>query len=195
MQLTNMEDNMFANLLYDKPISQRGDSILKRIKKWFKRKEYEANTIKPMIKKLRNTAPSFITMCEMTDFIKILEKVFFYKNDVRRQSDEGPLITKLLSDNNIDKPDEKALMLEMQKEEVTMRFLMSRRFNADSEKYDDIIDVKVNFYFGKKLYLNYKIINTKVEFESAHDYNLMYNINIILQDSMADLFEKYYKLV
>jgi hypothetical protein len=148
-----------------------------------------------MIKKLRNTAPSFIMMCEMADFIKILEKVFFYKNDVRRLRDQGPLITKLLSDNNIDKEDEKALILEMQKEEVVIRFLMSRKWNPDTEKYDDIIDVKVNCDFGKKLYLNFKIINTKVDFESVHDYNLMYNINIILQDSMADLFETYYRLV
>jgi hypothetical protein len=83
----------------------------------------------------------------------------------------------------------------MQKEEVVIRFLMSRKWNPDTEKYDDIIDVKVNCDFGKKLYLNFKIINTKVDFESVHDYNLMYNINIILQDSMADLFETYYILV
>jgi hypothetical protein len=195
MKLTEPETNTFAKLLFDKPAPQRNDSIIKRIKLWFKRKNYEYTSIKPMINKLRNTAPSFITMCEIADFIKILEKVFFYKNDIRKSTDTTPLETRLLADNKIDSIDKKAIILEMQKEMITISFIMTRDYNATTEKYDDIIKVSLYYDFGRKLHIEYKIVNTKIEFDSVYDYNLMYNINILLQDAIADLFEKYYKLV
>lgn len=191
-EFDSIENNMFARMIYEKPIHQRGDSILKKIKFWIKRKEYEKTVINPMIASLRNTAPSFITMCEMTDFIKIIEKVFFYKNDIRKSWETGEMETRLLSDNKITSNDIKRMILEMQEEMVTIVFKMTRKYNMETSEYDDIIDVKLTCEFGKKLHIQFSIINTEIEFNSIHDYNLMYNINIILQDAMADIFEEYY---
>jgi len=194
MRLSNMEDNMFAKMLYEKPMCQNKDSIFKKIKTYIKRKNYESTTIKPMVYRLRNTPPSFIVMCEMADFIKIIEKVFFYKNDIRNAKDTGELVTKILSDNKITQDDKKVIILEMQKDMVTMTFTMTKIYNKETDTYNDIINVVLYYAFGRKLLIKFDIINEKIEFESVHDLNLMYNINIILQNAMADLFEQYYKL-
>lgn len=190
----SIEDNMFAKLIYEKPVHQRGDSIFKKIKYWIKRRDYEKSVINPMINKLRNTSPSFMIMSEMSDFIKIVEKVFFYKNDMRKSWETGVLETRILSDNSINSDDFKMMILELQKEMVTIVFKMTRKYNEDIKDYDEIIEVKLSYSFGKKLHIVFKIINTVIEFDSVHDYNLMYNINIILQDAIANIFEEYYNL-
>jgi len=190
--LTNIEYNTFAKLLYEKPLCKRGASIFERFKTWIKRKNYEAMDIKPTIKKLRNTSPSFVVLCEFSDFIRILEKVFFYKNDIRTVKDDGPYVTRLLSDSGINSSDMKVLIIEMQKELVTIKLIMTREYNEDAKDYDDIIDIQITYAFGKKLFINYKLINGEIELNSVHDHNLLYNINLMLQDLMADLFEEYY---
>lgn len=195
IRLTFIEDNSFAQLLYDKPIAQRGDSTLKRIKKWFKERSYRANEIKPVIRRLRNIAPSFMVLCEFADFIKIIEKVFFYYNDIPANGVNNK--TKIYADQKYESTDKKILLLDMPKEKVTVKLTMTRRMNDEGEQitFDDIVEGYMQYQFGKDLTLNFKIVNGKMDFKDAHDYNLMYNLNLIIQDAMADLLEEYYNMV
>lgn len=198
VRLTVIEENTFAKLLYEKPIAQRGDSLFKRIKKWFEEKDYRATEINPMIKKLRNTAPSFLTLCEFADFIKIIEKVFFYYNDIMtNNSVNSNPVTKIYADQKYDSTDKKVLIIDMPKERVTAKLTMTRRMNEEAEGivFDDIVEGYMQYQFGKDLTLNFRIVNGEMDFKSVHDYNLMYNLNLVLQDVMADLFEEYYNLV
>ena len=196
MKLTIIEDNSFAKLLYEKPVPRRGDSKIKKIGTRFKERKYWRNNVKPVIDNLRNNAPTFFTMCEFADFIKIIEKVFFYYNDIKRANTvDMPLKTRILADQKMEQHDKKIIIIDMQKEMITIKLEMTRKYNEDDEKYDDIISGTLQYQFGKDLFLKFVIVNSKIDFNSVHDFNLMYNINLILQDSMADLFEEYYHKV
>lgn len=192
----SMEDNMFAKILYEKPVCQRNDSKFKRIITWFKRKNYEDTVVKPMIRRLRNESPSYIIMTEMADFIRILELVFFYRNTTKKEWDKDKeLKTKLLSDVDMKshKDDPKDLILEIQDKDVTITFCMYRKYNIETQKLEDYIEIEAYYDFGKKLIIKFCVIDRVVgDFDSIHHYNLLYNINLILQDAMADLFEYHY---
>lgn len=197
--LTNVEDNYYAKLLYEKPIIEKTGNIFKRFSQWRKQKAYTNNTIKPAIKKLRYSTPSFLNMCYFSDFIRILELVWFYRNEPLRDCDETGEI-KIMSESDFKDPMKcKILILYIPNTETVIKFTMHRVYKGDesdsADKFDDIIKIQVNTNTGKKMSCTYTTINGECNHDSVHEYNQMYNITRILQNAMADLFSKYYYLI
>jgi hypothetical protein len=196
-RLTCIDENPFIRILYEKPVLKRGDSIFKRIKSWFKRRDYTNTQFKPMEKRLRNEIPTFITLCDFADFIKILERVYFYHNDLRKATDKTELCTRLLIDKKASSDTKKVIIIEMQREDTTITLTMHRDHDYISGGFEDVIDVRVYYQYSKES-LAFKIYNSGLYspdlniLTSIHDKHLVDNIFNILQNSMTYLFKNYY---
>ena len=181
--IDSMDNNLYAQLLYHKP------------KNIFKRIVYYITEIRPEYKKLKNSEASFFTMCQFSDFIKILEMVFFYHNDIKYIPEIDEPI-RIISDNSIKDTTKKNLTIVDEKNKVVITFDM-RSMILDDYNSDDYINIKCNNGFGKKMVTEFHICNKKVTNDSINynTYNLLYNINHLLSKLMADLFMKYYKII
>lgn len=180
----SIESNKYINLLYSKPqrISYK-KSIFGYFSYIFTKHKYRRKTILPVYNELLTTSPSFETMCNYANFIRLLEKVFFYNNALLKDNDEK--YDKLVSDSELNN-NKKNLILDLGKDNVLITFTMENNYG------DEVIDIKVRYNFGKKSTMNYVVVNRDIVYDSIHSENLMITILERLQKSMAKLFLDYY---
>lgn len=179
-----IETNTLINLLYAKPdYNSYKDKSFSKIRHRIAKHKYRKNYILPVYNKLLNNSPSFDTMCIYADFIRLLEKVFFYKNDIVMNDEEK--VDKLISDSKLIN-EKKILILDLSKEQVIITFTMEHKGD------DEVIDIQVKYNFGKKSIMNYTVVNREAKYDSIHSENLMITILDRLQKAMAKLFLDYY---
>ena len=181
--IDTINDNKYAKLLYNKP-----KNIFKRIIYYFK-------YIRPEYKLMKNKEASFKSMCEFSDFIKILEMVFFYHNDIK-YIPEIDNTARIISDNNIKDSTKKNLTIVDEKNKVVITFDMHSEF-IDEYNSKDYINIKCINGFGKHMCTEFHICNAEVINDSINynTHNLLYNINHLLSKLMSELFIRYYKII
>ncbi len=187
-QMTDINNNQFALILYNKPILDPEDGFFDKLLYKFIERRYRKREVIPVYEMLKNKEPSFTTLIDFSDFIKIIEKVFFYNNEVPKE----PSI-KLLSDNSYKGSDEiKKIIIANTEDNVIITLEMQRDFVPSLEDYADIINITVKNEFGKKIKTMFTIINTQISIDNNDDYNLLFNVNRTLMKLMSELFMKYY---
>ena len=188
-EMTNSNTNVFLDVLYNKPILDPSAGFFKKIAYKFKLRKYTRENFTPLYENIRCNNLSFVFMVDLSDFIKSIEKVFHYKNDIKENSND----IKLLSDNKWDKDDQvKSLIIADTLNNAVTTIELSRESVGDD--YKDIVQIVVKNNFGKKLQTKFTIINTEVKIDNRDDYNLLFNINKQLRDLSSELFKKYYEL-
>lgn len=198
------DDNKYFSILFNKPELPKNKSLFKRIKYHFQEREYFRTKVKTIIDKWDKDYPDWIDLCEFSDFIRLLEKSMFYNNNLRKAEDDYELIDKLTSDNPIDgSGDKKYLVLELQKEKVCIIFTM----HDSNDRW--IVDVKIQYYGGKKLAVQFSIDGSMQYddsngdtvvgigeviggFESKADWLMLKNAQDRCRDAMKKLFVDYY---
>lgn len=187
-QMTDIDNNQFALILYNKPILDPKAGFFGKLSYKFKERKYRKREAIPVYEMLKGKEPSFTTLIDFSDFIKIIEKVFFYNNEVPKE----PSI-KLLSDNSYKGSDEiKKIIIANTEDNVFITLELQRDFVPSLEDYADIINITVKNEFGKKIKTMFTIINTQISIDNKDDYNLLFNINRSLMKLMSELFMKYY---
>lgn len=188
-EMTNSNTNVFLDVLYNKPILDPSAGFFKKITYKFRLRKYTRENFTPLYENIRCNNLSFVFMVDLSDFIKSIEKVFHYKNDIKENSND----IKLLSDNKWDKDDQvKSLIIADTLNNAVTTIELSRESVGDD--YKDIVQIVVKNNFGKKLQTKFTIINTEVKIDNRDDYNLLFNINKQLRDLSSELFKKYYEL-
>ena len=188
-EMTNNNTNVFLDVLYNKPILDPPAGFFKKIAYKFRLRKYTRENFTPLYENIRCNNLSFVFMVDLSDFIKSIEKVFHYKNDIKENSND----IKLLSDNKWDKDDQvKSLIIADTLNNAVTTIELSRESVGDD--YKDIVQIVVKNNFGKKLQTKFTIINTEVKIDNRDDYNLLFNINKQLRDLSSELFKKYYEL-
>ena len=184
-EMTNKDTNVFLDVLYNKPILDPSAGFFKKIAYKFRLRKYTRENFTPLYENIRCNNLSFVFMVDLSDFIKSIEKVFHYKNDIKENSND----IKLLSDNKWDKDDQvKSLIIADTPNNAVTTIELSRESVGDD--YKDIVQIVVKNNFGKKLQTKFTIINTEVKIDNRDDYNLLFNIN----KQLSELFKKYYEL-
>lgn len=190
-KMSNYESNSYINILYNKPVLMH-TGLFRKIKYKIKEYFYRINVLNPAINLLKLENPSFLQLVEFSDFIKILEKVFFYNNCIQQ---DGEKSIKLLSDNGYNKNDEvKKLIISDTINNVIINIEMKKDYNSETDEYDENVHILVSNNFGKKLKTEFMVVNSYINYTDKNDYNLMYNINELLRKLMSDLLLHYYKL-
>ena len=188
-EMTNSNTNVFLDVLYNKPILDPSAGFFKKIVYKFRLRKYTRENFTPLYENIRCNNLSFVFMVDLSDFIKSIEKVFHYKNDIKENSND----IKLLSDNKWDKDDQvKSLIIADTLNNAVTTIELSRESVGDD--YKDIVQIVVKNNFGKKLQTKFTIINTEVKIDNRDDYNLLFNINKQLRELSSELFKKYYEL-
>ena len=169
-------NNKFINILYGKPT---GKYEKNKIKLYFKQKEYYKKVFYPVYKELLEESPDIETLCEFADFIRLLEKVFFYNNDIKIKSNERDYI---YSDSNINSIDKNLILI--LKDNIMIKFNMKPK--------DNKLTINIDYQFGKRAKMTFIIVDRYVEYSSYHEVNLMITVLERLQSTMSELFKEYY---
>lgn len=169
-------NNKFINILYGKPT---GKYEKNKIKLYFKQKEYYKKAFYPVYKELLEESPDIETLCEFADFIRLLEKVFFYNNDIKIKSNERDYI---YSDSNINSIDKNLILI--LKDNIMIKFNMKPK--------DNKLTINIDYQFGKRAKMTFIIVDRYVEYSSYHEENLMITVLERLQSTMSELFKEYY---
>jgi hypothetical protein len=182
--------NYLSNIIYEAPIILPSVHGFKKLKTKIKQHKHFKKTVLPMYYKLRDETASFSTMCVFADFIKQMELSMFFNNSVNNKDNSSrsniPDEEKkniIICDNSMaNAGKEKVLKIIMEKDNVVITFKMKRDYD------DDIIDINVRNGFGSKISSNFHIVNANTDFGDLHMYNLLNNVNSILQNAMAETF-------
>lgn len=169
-------DNKFMYVLYGKP-SKR--FIKSKIKLFFEQRKHNKDYFKPMYESLLYESPDLNTMIQYADFIRLIERVLFYNNDIKIKSEDKDMI---YSDSSISDKNKNLILI--LKDNVIITFNMY----PDESK----LTIDVNYNFGKKSKMKFTVIDREVCSNGLHDDNLMITILERLQEAMAALFKEYY---
>lgn len=144
-------------------------------------KQYEAiQKINKKINILRTDSPSFDDMFEFGTFVKILEKVYMFKND--KDSD-------FVCDSNIDDMNNRTLVIQCS--DCIIKFNLEKKTDGQSNSIDIIVDR----LYGKKMKTSYHIENRKSNAKDNTDDMLLNNITMLLREKMADLLALYGNII
>lgn len=198
MRLKNAlsSSNKFSTVIYEAPVCTGDFSWSKRRELKKMQKKYFKKEVLPIYKKLKYETASFETMCDFADFIKQMELSMFFNNSVanrdnsnRNNLDEKDKKNIIICDTNTSSSEKKkVLRILMERENVLITFAMYL-----SESEEQIIDVNVRNNFGSKMTTNFHIVDQDTSFTDVHSYNLLNNVNVILQNTMAETFLSIYK--
>ena len=117
--------------------------------------------------------PSFISLFDFGTFVKCMEKVFFYKND---------LTARTCCDSNLQDKTTRNLIFNLN--DIVM-ILKLEKLNKGHDEYIRII-VKRNF--GKKMESEYIIKNAELQYNDCNDLMLINSVNILLSKLMYEYF-------
>ena len=98
MNMADINNNVFATLLYNKP------------KNIIKERIYYFKEIRPLLKRIKKGPIPFNMMVDFSNFIKIIEIVWFYHNDIKYIKDIDDEI-RIISDNQIGNNQKKNLTI------------------------------------------------------------------------------------
>lgn len=144
-------------------------------------KQYEAiQKINKKINILRTESPSFDDMFEFGTFIKILEKVYMYKNDKD---------AKIVCDSTIDDFIHRTIVI--QNENYFIKFALERHTDGKP----NTIDISVERLYGKNMKTNYHIENRNSNAKDSTDVMLLNNITMLLKKKMVDLLIVYGNII
>lgn len=198
MRLKNAlsHSSKFSSAIYEAPVITGDLTFIQKIKQKRKQKKHFKNEVLPIYKDLKYKTASFETLCDFADFIKQMELSMFFNNSVsnRDNTNRNNLEDKdkkniIICDSNTSSSDKKKIIrILMEKENVLITFSMTY---SDAE--EKIVDVNVRNNFGSKMTTNFHIVDEEMDFSDVHSYNLLNNVNIILQNTMADTFMEIYK--
>lgn len=170
-----LEDNIFMYILYSKPNKRY---IKSKFKLFFKSRKHKKEAFLPMYNKLKTESADIETLCKFADFIRLIEFVLFYKNDINRKENRDMIY----SDSSIN--DTKKNLIMILKEDITIKFFIDPRENK--------LTIDVSYNFGKRPKAKFVIVDREICTETVHQDNLLITINERLQDCMAELFKEYY---
>ena len=184
-----LDDNYYAGLLFDLfettylPEYETVKTWKRHFGKPFKVniKQYDAiQRINKKIDILKSESPSFDDMFEFGTFIKILEKVFMYKNDKD---------AKFVCDSNID--DMKHRVLVIQCDDCFIKFSLVKQTDGTP----NTIDIYIERLYGKNMKTSYHIENRESNAKDSTDVMLINNITMLLKEKMAKLLAFYGNVV
>lgn len=181
MNMVDINNNVFATLLYNKP------------KNIIKERIYYFKEIRPLLKRIKKGPIPFNMMVEFSNFIKIIEIVWFYHNDIKYIKDIDDEI-RIISDNQIGNNQKKNLTI-LVEGKATIIINMEHIIEVQGTDGKEMIYIDCRNEFGKKINTKFEITNAEITGGEINDnnYNLLYNINHLLQELMFKLFKTYYK--
>lgn len=121
---------------------------------------------------LKLKPPSFDDLFDFGTFVKCMEKVFFYKND---------LTARTCCDSNLQDKTTRKLIFNLN--DVTLIFKLEKL-----NKIDEYIDIIVTRNFGKKMETKYTVKNGELQYNDCNDLMLTNSINILLENLIYDYF-------
>lgn len=122
--------------------------------------------------KLKMLPPSFDDLFDFGTYIKCMEKVFFYKND---------LGAKVCCDSNLQDKTSRKLIFNLNN--IVLVFKLDRL-----NRVDEYIDIIVSRKYGKKMESKYSIKNQEMQYNDCNDLMLTNTINIILETVLPEYF-------
>ena len=177
----SIDDNYYADLIFDLFATTYLPEY-EEVKTWKRHfgkpfqvniKQYEAiERINKKIDYIRNESPSFDDLFEFATFMKIIEKVFMYKNDK-----DSPFVC----DSNLDDDKHRTLVLQCKD------CLIKIKLEKHSDGYPDTIDILVDRLYGKNMKTTYHIENRESNAKDTSDIMLMNNITMLVRESMANI--------
>lgn len=177
----SIDDNYYADLIFDLFTTTYLPEY-EEVKTWKRHfgkpfqvniKQYEAiKRINKKIDVIRNESPSFDDMFEFATFMKIIEKVFMYKNDKDAQ---------FVCDSNLDDDKHRTLVLQCKD------CLIKIKLEKHSDGYPDTIDILVDRLYGKNMKTTYHIENRESNAKDTSDIMLINNITMLVRESMANI--------
>jgi hypothetical protein len=133
------------------------------------------------IRNLRNTL-SWQEMWEFTEFIKIVEKAYFYQN-VQKSG--------ICCDNFSNQ--KRDLFFDYSDKKVYIKITMIAAYAADDGMHNKL-DIEVYRDYGKKEKSTFHVDNGNTDFKTDSDFMLANTVNAYVQNRIADLFECYVEL-
>ena len=126
---------------------------------------------------LKSNVPTFDKLYDFCTFIRSMEKVYFFKNDIHNI---------ISSDYNLKEITKRNLYINTDNYRITINLeLFPDDYNGE------VIDVQIFRKYGKKLTNNFKIKDRNVVYNDSDDLMLMNVLNMLLQNIMANTFKKY----
>jgi hypothetical protein len=160
-------------------ITSRHDK--KRIKKKVKEAYDRCYDLINHIRDLKNTL-TWQEMWEFAEFIKTIEKVYFYQN-VQKSS--------VCCDNFSNQ--KRDLFFDYTDKKMYIKITMEAAYTADDGAHEKL-NIGVYRDYGKKEKTTFYVDNGKTDIDSDSDVMLIHTINAYVQKRIADLFECYVEL-
>lgn len=145
----------------------------KKVIDYNKKKEESYEKILLFVQKLRTIPPSFDTLFDFASFVKSVEKVFFYKND---------LTSKICCDSSLNEKTSRKLIFTLNDVVIVLKM---DRLNIS----DEYIDILITRKFGKNMETKYSIKNQQMKYNDCNDLMLVNVLNNILQNCLADFVQ------
>ena len=128
------------------------------------------NEINEFTEEIATTTPTWQSLYDFGTFIKILEKIFMYRNDKDAM---------VVCDSSLEEK-KRHIVIHTESAFISMTLLHVEGKN--------IIDFLIRREFGKKMETRYNIVNTNMDFSSVDDLMNIANMNQTLQMVMASFF-------
>ncbi|MCM1215927.1 MAG: hypothetical protein NC548_15580 [Lachnospiraceae bacterium] len=133
-----------------------------------------------LLSSIKATPPSFDRLWDFCEFIRTIEKIFFYNNSVENT-------WYIEYDINNPKEDRKFCYKTKNKE---IRFILTHDIFSS-----DIISIHILRNYGKKMETKYSIADGQMNYPDYSDLYLINEINRILMDHIHDTFKSVVKLI
>ena len=143
------------------------------------KKEEIYNQALEKIKTIETTTPDFTMIFDFCTFVRSVEKVFFFKNDIYHNT--------ISSDYHIDSVTERNLCINTDKYSIIL--------DLSIKDFAECINIKVVRKYGKKLGNNFKIRDRHIVYNDCDDLMLINIINKLLQKYMSKMFKHYIDIV
>ena len=121
---------------------------------------------------LQLNPPSFVSLFDFGTFVKCMEKVFFYKND---------LTARTCCDSNLQDKTTRNLIFNLN--DIVL-ILKLEKLN----RTDEYITILVKRNFGKKMESKYIVKNAELQYNDCNDLMLTNSINILLSNLIYEYF-------
>lgn len=185
------ENNMFLKIVYDfydksrfpkqvneTEVVKKSTNPISYIYNKYKNKDSDdkvdhLDPVNIFVRQLRSSVPSFETLWEFCEFIRIIEKIFFYNN-----SPENDIYVEYDFDS---KDQQRKIQITNDTREI--KFLLTH-----SILNSDVIEIKVTRHYGKQMTNYYRITDGEIDYEDSSDLYLINEINKLLQDIMVNTF-------
>lgn len=126
----------------------------------------------------RMDAKDIVWFC---DFVRIVEKVIFYKNDKE---------SSIIVDSQVE-DDEKKLVVQNQDWFIKILVQSSNVFNTNPlEEKNYILNLHVERKYGKGMENNFVVVNGETKYNDSSDLYLINSVNMILKVYIKEFFDK-----